>query len=128
MAVGHTAAAKAEEPEVEVEEDDEGDKPKAVKWDDIPERFRKPSTTPFDYRFTAQNQARHCWTRYNEFLICARDKGWPDTECQKLRKWYLGICPMAWVERWREERADGRFVGVQYTGDIEDEAAAEADE
>ena len=47
--------AVAEEPEEEEEEEEE------------PEIEVKLETAPHDPRFPTTNQARHCYTRYNEF-------------------------------------------------------------
>ncbi|KAL9188053.1 hypothetical protein ACHAXT_006431 [Thalassiosira profunda] len=49
-------------------------------------------TTPRDARFPTQNQANHCWNRYNEWLICM--KSTQDEEgCKSMRNMALQICP-----------------------------------
>jgi len=66
-------------------------------------------TTPFDPRFPQQNQAKHCYTRYNEYHKCAAEKG--EEECASMAKLYRSICPGEWVEKWNEERENGTWPG-----------------
>lgn len=66
-------------------------------------------TTPFDPRFPQQNQAKHCYTRYNEYHKCAAKKG--EEECASMAKLYRSICPGEWVEKWNEERENGTWPG-----------------
>lgn len=66
-------------------------------------------TTPFDPRFPQQNQAKHCYTRYNEYHKCAAEKG--DEECASMARMYRSICPGEWVEKWNEERENGTWPG-----------------
>lgn len=55
-------------------------------------------TAPFDPRFPATNQAKHCYTRYNEYYKCVKEKGDPeDPECIKYKRWYKSLCPTEWV-------------------------------
>ena len=66
-------------------------------------------TTPFDPRFPQQNQAKHCYTRYNEYHKCAAEKG--EEECASMARLYRSICPGEWVEKWNEERDNGTWPG-----------------
>lgn len=68
-------------------------------------------TTPRDARFPTQNQANHCWNRYNEWLVCK--KGTNDEEgCKNMRNLALKICPAIWTEKWDEERDEGIYAGI----------------
>ncbi|KAL3809664.1 hypothetical protein ACHAXA_004215 [Cyclostephanos tholiformis] len=69
-------------------------------------------TTPRDARFPTQNQANHCWNRYNEWLVCL--KSTKDEEgCKNMRYMALKICPAIWTEKWDEEREGGVFPGIK---------------
>ncbi|KAG0583924.1 hypothetical protein M758_3G175800 [Ceratodon purpureus] len=78
----------AEETE-EAPEEEEEEKPK-ITVDDI-------KTAPMDFRFPTTNQAKHCYTRYNEFHKCAAEKGEDAKECQKYARYYRSLCPGEWV-------------------------------
>lgn len=68
-------------------------------------------TTPFDPRFPQTNQAKHCYTRYNEFHKCQAENGEGAEECEPLGKFYRAICPAEWVEKWNEQREEGTWAG-----------------
>ncbi|CAK9878690.1 unnamed protein product [Sphagnum jensenii] len=68
-------------------------------------------TAPMDWRFPTTNQAKHCYTSYNEFHKCAAEKGEDANECQKYAKYYRSLCPAEWIEKWNEERANDIFPG-----------------
>jgi cytochrome c oxidase subunit 6b len=69
-------------------------------------------TTPRDARFPTQNQANHCWNRYNEWLVCL--KSTKDEEgCKNMRYLALKICPAVWYEKWDEERDGGIYPGIK---------------
>ena len=97
----------------------------------------------YDPRFPNTNQSQHCWTRYNEWILCQKKA--PDSEICKpvvhivilprapaylpcvgcslpfrtffatreARRFMNGICPNEWVERWDEEREEGNFAGIK---------------
>ena len=68
-------------------------------------------TAPYDPRFPATNQARHCFVRYNEFHKCVFERG-PDAErCAFYRRAYESMCPEEWVEEWQELRDKGLWMG-----------------
>ena len=69
-------------------------------------------TTPRDGRFLAQNQAPHCWNRYNEWLLCLKNTK-DDEGCKSMRQMAISICPTIWTEKWDEEREEGTFPGVK---------------
>ncbi|KAK9806378.1 hypothetical protein WJX72_012189 [[Myrmecia] bisecta] len=68
-------------------------------------------SAPYDVRFPSTNQARHCYTRYNEFYKCKGLKDESDPECEFYQKAYRSICPNEWVERWNEQREAGTWPG-----------------
>ena len=68
-------------------------------------------TTPFDARFPQTNQAKHGYTRYNEFYKCQAENGEGAEECEPLGKFYRAICPQEWVEKWNEQREEGTWAG-----------------
>jgi len=69
-------------------------------------------TTPRDARFPTQNQANHCWNRYNEWLVCMKSTG-DEEGCRNMRYMALKICPYIWYEKWDEEREEGKFTGIK---------------
>jgi len=69
------------------------------------------TTAPVDWRFPTTNQAKHCYTRYNEFHLCVKERGDDDAVCRKYEKYFRSICPIEWVERWDEQREAGTFAG-----------------
>ncbi|KAG0583928.1 hypothetical protein M758_3G175800 [Ceratodon purpureus] len=87
----------------EAPEEEEEEKPK-ITVDDI-------KTAPMDFRFPTTNQAKHCYTRYNEFHKCAAEKGEDAKECQKYARYYRSLCPGEWVDKWNEERESGTYAG-----------------
>lgn len=97
---GHEEQA-AEETEEAPEEEEE--KPK-ITVDDI-------KTAPMDFRFPTTNQAKHCYTRYNEYHKCAAEKGEDAKECQKYARYYRSLCPGEWIDKWNEERESGTYAG-----------------
>jgi len=50
-------------------------------------------SVPFDPRFPTTNQARNCYTRYNEFYRCKEQKSEDDAECKFYQKAYRSLCP-----------------------------------
>ncbi|CAK9214722.1 unnamed protein product [Sphagnum troendelagicum] len=97
------AVADGEAEEGSSEEEVEEEKPK-ITVDDV-------KTAPMDYRFPTTNQAKHCYTRYNEFHKCAAEKGEDAKECKKYAKYYRSLCPGDWIDKWNEERENGTFPG-----------------
>merc|ERR1711977_443319 len=93
---------EAEEPVEEEAQEEEEEEP-AVEI--------KLETAPYDSRFPTMNQARHCYTRYNEFHKCASEKGEDAEDCVFFQKAYRSMCPSIWVEKWNEEREAGTFAG-----------------
>ena len=73
--------------------------------------YMQVKTTPFDPRFPQTNQAKHCYTRYNEFHKCQAENGEGAEECEPLAKFYRSICPTEWTEKWNEEREAGTWPG-----------------
>ncbi|KAK3248622.1 cytochrome c oxidase subunit 6B2 [Cymbomonas tetramitiformis] len=68
----------------------------------------KIGTAKFDPRFPTTNQAKHCYTRYNEFHKCEAEAG---ADCEKFGKAYRSICPQEWVLKWNEQREEGTWAG-----------------
>nr|ALS04053.1 cytochrome c oxidase subunit 6B1-like protein [Acartia pacifica] len=66
-------------------------------------------TIPFDPRFPNQNQTRNCWQNYVDFHRCQNIKGEDYEPCQFFKKCFTAICPMDWVEKWDDQRANGAF-------------------
>eukprot|EP00553_Chaetoceros_curvisetus_P006758 CAMPEP_0204623806 /NCGR_PEP_ID=MMETSP0717-20131115/9562_1 /ASSEMBLY_ACC=CAM_ASM_000666 /TAXON_ID=230516 /ORGANISM="Chaetoceros curvisetus" /LENGTH=100 /DNA_ID=CAMNT_0051639003 /DNA_START=160 /DNA_END=462 /DNA_ORIENTATION=+ len=69
-------------------------------------------TTTRDSRFPTQNQANHCWNRYNEWLLCLKNTGDEDG-CKNMRQQAVSICPSIWTDKWDEERDDNVFAGLK---------------
>ena len=65
-----------------------------------------------DARFPNHNQAPHCWTRYNEWLLCLKAEGSQEPCADKA--WLAkAICPITWFNNWEEQRAEGIFPGIE---------------
>ncbi|KAJ7547083.1 hypothetical protein O6H91_08G068300 [Diphasiastrum complanatum] len=90
--------------EPESDEADDSDKSLKITVDDI-------KTAPIDFRFPTTNQAKHCFTRYNEYHKCVKEKGEDNSDCEKYARWYRSLCPGEWIERWNEQRENGTFPG-----------------
>lgn len=76
------------------------------------EVVKNVKTTERDPRFPTQNQANHCWARYNEWLLCVKNTGDEDG-CKNMRQKAVSICPSIWTEKWDEEREEGIFAGLK---------------
>lgn len=70
-------------------------------------------TTPRDARFPSQNQANHCWNRYNEWLLCLKSTKGDEDGCKNMRQMAVSICPSLWSEKWDEEREESTFPGLK---------------
>ena len=68
-------------------------------------------TAPFDPRFPTTNQAKNCFTRYNEFHKCAKEKDAEDPQCLKYKRYAATLCPSDWTNKWDEQRAEGTWAG-----------------
>jgi cytochrome c oxidase subunit 6b len=68
-------------------------------------------TTPVDIRFPSTNQARACYTRYNEFYKCKQQKGEDSDDCTMFRRAAMSLCPNDWIEKWEEARENGTWPG-----------------
>ena len=55
------------------------------------------ATVPYDRRFPGNNQARACYTRYNEFYKCIAEKDPNSADCKFYAKAYRSLCPSEWV-------------------------------
>ena len=61
-------------------------------------------TTPSHPAFSkAQNQAPHCWQRYNEYVMCLRTTEGDEDKCKHMKQLAFSICPDDWTEKWEEE-------------------------
>lgn len=74
--------------------------------------IKQARTCPRDERFPSQNQALHCWNRYNQWLVCVDQKGGTEEKCKPLRQMADSICPGFWTEQWDEQREEGSFSGI----------------
>merc|ERR1712038_805505 len=94
----------AEAEDVEEEEEESAAEPEE---EEEPAKTFKLETARFDPRFPNTNQARHCYTRYNEFHKCNAEGG---DDCEKYAKAYRSLCPTAWVNKWNEQREEGTWA------------------
>mmetsp|Transcript_24530 Transcript_24530/g.34279 ORF Transcript_24530/g.34279 Transcript_24530/m.34279 type:complete len:110 (-) Transcript_24530:135-464(-) len=95
----------------------------------------KLQTAAIDLRFiSSQNQAKNCWTAYNEMLKCQKDNGEDASKCLIFKKAAFSLCPNDWLDAWKEARAlrevsDGKggtktvhdYYGVDYGTTATDE-------
>ncbi len=71
-------------------------------------------TTPFDHKFSgAQNQAFHCFNRFNEYVLCLKTTESDADKCKPLRQLAHSICPDDWINKWDEEIPKGTFAGIK---------------
>lgn len=68
-------------------------------------------TAPFDPRFPNTNQTRYCYQSYLDFYRCQKAKGTDYEPCQYFKRVFSSMCPIAWVEKWDEQRDEGVFPG-----------------
>jgi cytochrome c oxidase subunit 6b len=68
-------------------------------------------TAPYDIRIPSQNQAKECFTKYEEFYKCTLKDGKSDEQCLAYKRAYRTFCPNEWWEQWEELRGEGRFYG-----------------
>ena len=95
-------------------ESDEGsEEPEADEEEEQPTHDISVKTTGYDARFPSYNQARNCYTRYNEYHRCigVDEKREDDPECKSYQRAYRSICPMEWVNSWNEQRDSGTWPG-----------------
>ncbi len=50
--------------------------------------------------------------RYNTYLSCLKTNDGDGSACKKNKFLAEASCPVAWLDNWKELRADGRFPGV----------------
>ena len=79
----------------------------------------------FDPAYQNPNQASHCWDRYNQSLQCLKDNDGNDAACSQAKYLANALCPTLWLNKWKEQREEGTFPGVQAPivddGDDDDE-------
>ena len=60
---------------------------------------------------------RHCYSYFNRYLRCVdQNHGEDAPACRKLKKGYLSLCPLEWVEEWKEQLESGTFPGYKPQG------------
>ena len=69
-------------------------------------------TTPRDPRFPNTNQYQHCWTRYNEWILCLKRTGRDEEACWPARRFAKMLCTNEMIEKWDEQREEGTFPGL----------------
>ena len=89
------------------------EQPEADEEEEQPSHDISVKTAAYDARFPSYNQARNCYTRYNEYHRCigVDEKGEEDPECKMYQRAYRSICPMEWVNSWNEQRDAGTWPG-----------------
>ncbi|KAL0034556.1 hypothetical protein WJX79_008188 [Trebouxia sp. C0005] len=108
-----SSEADKEEPSDSPAEPEEEESEETPDDDEQPSHDITVKTAAYDARFPSYNQARNCYTRYNEYHRCIGpdDKGEEDPECKMYQKAYRSICPMEWVNSWNEQRDAGTWPG-----------------
>jgi len=66
-------------------------------------------TPQFDARFPNPNQTKACWQYYVDYHKCVKAKGEDYAPCNQFFKAYRSFCPLSWVEKWDEQREEGKF-------------------
>jgi len=73
------------------------------------------STAPYDPRFGSHtDQAKHCWTLYNEYLKCGKKFGVESEKCQTLFRWSKSMCPSDAFKLFYESRRDDKWYGFDF--------------
>eukprot|EP00929_Paragymnodinium_shiwhaense_P114858 TRINITY_DN83390_c0_g1_i1.p1 TRINITY_DN83390_c0_g1~~TRINITY_DN83390_c0_g1_i1.p1 ORF type:complete len:134 (+),score=35.49 TRINITY_DN83390_c0_g1_i1:28-402(+) len=70
-------------------------------------------------RFTVQD-IRHpnvscagtCWTSLNEWQMCTKQLGEGAPECLQSFRDFQTLCPTEWVNSFREQASEGKYMGV----------------
>ncbi|BDA43303.1 probable cytochrome c oxidase subunit 6B at C-terminar half [Coccomyxa sp. Obi] len=106
---GEDSAEAGDESGQEEKAEDAGDE--TEEEEEEPKPVIELKTASHDPRFPSTNQARHCYTRYNEYHRCVAQKGEDDPECSVFQRAYRSICPSDWLERWNEARENGTWPG-----------------
>ncbi|XP_008401533.1 cytochrome c oxidase subunit 6B1-like [Poecilia reticulata] len=78
------------------------------------EKIKKYRTAPFDARFPNTNQTRNCYQNYLDYHRCNKvlsAKKQKTTPCEWYRRVYKSLCPIAWVQKWDDQRQSGTFAG-----------------
>ncbi|RKF65818.1 Cytochrome c oxidase subunit 6B [Golovinomyces cichoracearum] len=65
--------------------------------------------TGYDARFPNQNQTKHCWQNYVDYGKCTLARGEDFAPCRQFLHAYRSLCPLAWTQRWDEQRENGTF-------------------
>ncbi|XP_034049878.1 cytochrome c oxidase subunit 6B1 [Thalassophryne amazonica] len=82
--------------------------------EDFAAKLKDYETAPFDARFPNQNQTRNCWSNYVDYFRCQKTleaRGVDTTPCEWYKRVFTSLCPMAWIEKWDEQREAGTFAG-----------------
>ncbi|XP_053197255.1 cytochrome c oxidase subunit 6B1 [Scomber japonicus] len=82
--------------------------------EDIKAKLKNYRTAPFDARFPNTNQTRNCWANYMDYHRCQKAldaKGVDTAPCEWYRRVFKSLCPMSWVQKWDDQRAEGNFAG-----------------
>lgn len=58
-----------------------------------------------------RHAARQCYTLYNEYHKCLKQRGEGSKECDTYARNYRSICPQEWIENWNTLREEGRWFG-----------------
>lgn len=58
-------------------------------------------TAPYDVRIPSQNQAKYCFTKYEEFYKCKSEKGDDSEDCVPYKRAFRSFCPTEWVDQVR---------------------------
>ncbi|XP_065190091.1 cytochrome c oxidase subunit 6B1-like [Sycon ciliatum] len=69
----------------------------------------RPKVPAFDRRFPQVNATRACWANYTDFHRCTKKLGEGADTCKWYEEQYKFMCPTEWVERFDEQREEGRF-------------------
>uniref|UniRef100_A0AAY5JVM4 Cytochrome c oxidase subunit 6B1 n=2 Tax=Esox lucius TaxID=8010 RepID=A0AAY5JVM4_ESOLU len=82
--------------------------------EDIATKLQNYRTAPFDARFPNQNQTRNCFYNYLDYHRCQKSldaKGVDTAPCDWYKRVYKSLCPMSWIQKWDDQRAEGTFPG-----------------
>eukprot|EP00500_Bicosoecida_sp_ms1_P003553 CAMPEP_0203813138 /NCGR_PEP_ID=MMETSP0115-20131106/4549_1 /ASSEMBLY_ACC=CAM_ASM_000227 /TAXON_ID=33651 /ORGANISM="Bicosoecid sp, Strain ms1" /LENGTH=118 /DNA_ID=CAMNT_0050721997 /DNA_START=39 /DNA_END=395 /DNA_ORIENTATION=+ len=71
------------------------------------------ANVPADARFPNVSQSQHCWTKFNEHILCMKKSGGDEAQCNKFRRHYRTVCPNEWVENWEDHIDAGVFMGIK---------------
>jgi len=104
------AEAEAEEENVAEEEGGAEGEEETTGGQDVESWNAGRKALAYNPHFPNSNQTKHCWSSYVNYHQCVKLKGAGDAECNEFQSSALMLCPSTWLNKWDEEREEGKFA------------------